>query len=78
MEPNISSLLKGERSTLLTIITTKSGWMFIRGNFNGSLLESYEVLIRDDKVESYRRDYPDAQTGFMEMRCHATSRCEVS
>ncbi len=34
------------------------------GIFNGSLLESYEVLIKGDKVESYRRDYPDAQTGF--------------
>jgi hypothetical protein len=38
------------------------------GIFNGSLLESYEVLIRGDKVESYRRDYPDAQKGFTGMR----------
>jgi hypothetical protein len=43
------------------------------GIFNGSLLESYEVLIRDNKVESYRRDYPDAQTGFTGMRCRSTS-----
>jgi hypothetical protein len=43
------------------------------GIFNGSLLESYEVLVRDNKVESYRRDYPDAQTGFTGMHCRFTS-----
>jgi hypothetical protein len=43
------------------------------GIFNGSLLESYEVLVKGDKVESYRRDYPDAQTGFTGMRCRSTS-----
>jgi hypothetical protein len=43
------------------------------GIFNGSLLESYEVLIKGDKVESYRRDYPDAQTGFTGMRYLSTS-----
>ncbi|HEY9205738.1 MAG TPA: hypothetical protein VIO58_07425 [Candidatus Methanoperedens sp.] len=34
------------------------------GIFNGSLLESYEVKVRNGKVESYRKDYPDMQTGF--------------
>lgn len=34
------------------------------GVFNGSLLESYEVMVRNDKVESYRKDYPDKRTGF--------------
>ncbi len=43
------------------------------GVFHGGLLESYEVLIRDNKVESYRRDYPDAQTGFTVPRYRFTS-----
>lgn len=34
------------------------------GVFNGSLLESYEVIVRNDKVESYRKDYPEKQTCF--------------
>ncbi len=34
------------------------------GVFNGSLLESYEVMVRNKKVEAYRKDYPDMQTGF--------------
>ncbi len=34
------------------------------GVFHDRLLESYEVLIRDNKAESYGRDYTDAQTGF--------------
>jgi hypothetical protein len=41
--------------------------------FYGSLLESYEVLIADDKVESYRRDYPDAQMDFTVLRCRSAS-----
>ena len=41
--------------------------------FYGSLLESYEVLIRDNKVESYRRDYPDVQTGFTVPRYRSIS-----
>ena len=43
------------------------------GIFNGSLLESYEVVIKNNKVESYRKDYPDAQTGFTGMRCRSNS-----
>lgn len=41
------------------------------GVFNGSLLESYEVIIKNSKVESYRKDYPDRQTGFIIPRSHS-------
>jgi hypothetical protein len=41
--------------------------------FYGRLLESYEVLIRDNKVESYRRDYPDVQKGFTVPRYRSNS-----
>ncbi len=41
--------------------------------FHGRLLESYEVLIRDNKVEAYRKDYPDTQTGFTVLRYRSIS-----
>lgn len=43
------------------------------GVFNGSLLESYEVVVRNDKVESYRKDYPDKQNGFTIPRSRSRS-----